>query len=124
VLRYRDRLEALYAAEIGVEEKRAGKARLFAQLRAEYEQLRTAWGGDGRYDGWFAREINNAHIASVGTYHHHVPAFQALLARNEGDMRAFYRAVAELGALPVLERSAALSAFLPTATLAAEPEAR
>lgn len=122
VLRYRDRLEGLYAADIGVAEKRAGKAQLLSALRAEYQQVRASWGDDRRYDGWFAREINNAHIASVGTYHHHVPAFQALLARHEGDMPAFYRAVAELGQLPVLERSAALNAFLPTATLAAEPE--
>lgn len=122
VLRYRDRLEAVYAAESGIAEKRAGKARLFAELRDQYEQLRASWGGDARYDAWFGPDLNNAHIASVGTYHHHVSAFQALLARHHGDMSAFYRAVAELGQLPVLERSAALSAFLPTATLSAEPE--
>lgn len=117
VLKYRDRLEALYDSGASAAEKRAAKAEIFAELRAEYEQVRDAWDGYDVYDAWFARELNNAYIASVGTYHRHVSAFQALLARYDGDLPAFYEAVAELGQLPAVDRIATLNTFLPTATL-------
>lgn len=117
VLKHRDRLEALYESGAGVAEKRAGKAQIFAELRAEYEQLKTAWNGYSGYDGWFAQDLNNAHLVSLGMYHRHIPAFQAMLTRHQGDLAAFYRAVTELGRLPTIERVAGLNTFLPTATL-------
>lgn len=117
VLKHRDRLETLYESGISTEEKRAGKAQIFAELRAQYQELKTGrWGGYSGYDGWFARNLNNAHLVSLGMYHRHVPAFQALLARSRGDLRAFYQEVNLLGQLPAIERVAALDALLPTAT--------
>lgn len=118
VLKHRDRLEALYESPASVAEKRAGKARIFAELRAEYEVLKaTSWQGYSGYDRWFAQDLNNAHLVSLGMYHRHVPAFQVLLARHRGDLPAFYQDVQTLGRLPAFERVAALNAFLPTATL-------
>jgi predicted aminopeptidase len=117
-LKYRDRLEALYESNASVTEKRAGKARIFAELRDEYAQLKAErWSGYTGYDGWFGQQLNNAHLVSIGVYHRHVPAFRALLARHHGDLRAFYRAVETIGRLPAIERTAALDAFLPIATL-------
>ncbi len=118
VLKYRDRLETLYESGVSAAEKRAGKAQLFAELRAEYAELKaTSWNGYAGYDRWFTQDLNNAHLISLGMYHRHVPAFQALLARLRGDLSAFYREVDKLGRLPAVERLAALNAFLPTATL-------
>ena len=45
------------------------------------------------YDQWIADGLNNAHLASVGTYFDCVPGFQRLLAANGGSLPAFYAAV-------------------------------
>jgi predicted aminopeptidase len=117
VLKHRDRLEALYESGVSENDKRIGKAQIFAELREEYEQLKTTrWNGYGGYDGWFRQKLNNAHLVSLGMYHRHVPAFRALLARHGGDLRAFYRAAQDLGRLPTIERLAALQGLVPTAT--------
>lgn len=116
VLKHRDRLDSLYQTSLGAGEKRAGKAKIFTEMRQEYERLKSGWDYAG-YDGWFAQDLNNAHLASLGAYHRYVPSFQALLARHQGDLTAFYRAVEELGRLPIIERTAALDTLLPTATV-------
>jgi predicted aminopeptidase len=113
----RERLEALYESGATTAQKHAGKALVFEELRTEYAQLKERWNGYAGYDGWFAQDLNNAHLVSLGMYHRHIPAFQALLARHRGNLPAFYRAAAEIGHLPAIERVAALNAYLPTATL-------
>jgi predicted aminopeptidase len=45
------------------------------------------------YDQWISDGLNNAHLASVGTYFDCVPGFQRLLAANGGSLPAFYAAV-------------------------------
>lgn len=111
VLHARERLGALYAAPLVEDEKRAGKARIFDELRAEYRALKDRWGGYSGYDAWFAGDLNNAKLASVSTYHQYVPAFQALLRANGGDLAAFYRAAKALGGLPPTQRFAHLQAL-------------
>lgn len=115
-LKYRDRLEALYESSASEAEKRLGKLHAFADLRAEYAQVKLErWGGYSGYDNWFAQDLNNAHLLSLGLYHRHLPAFRALMAREQGDFSAFYKAVAGIGRLPTTERVATLNAFLPIA---------
>lgn len=92
----RERLEGVYGSDLPDAEKRRRKARVFDEMRAAYAPLRARWGGDGRYDKWFAREPNNAQLAAVVTYHDLVPGFEALLARHQGDLEAFYMAVGTL----------------------------
>jgi predicted aminopeptidase len=121
-LKYRDRLEGLYESTASEAEKRLGKLQAFADMRAEYVQIKLErWNGFAGYDTWFGQELNNAHLLSLGLYHRHLPAFQALMARENGDFVAFYKAAAGLGQLPTSERVAALNAFLPIA--AADPTA-
>jgi predicted aminopeptidase len=108
LLRYRDRLEALYASAAPDDAKRAGKRRLFAELKAEYEVLKASWGGFAGYDRYFAQELTNAHLASIGAYNILVPAFDALLAREGGDFPRFYAEVRRLARLPKGEREAEL----------------
>ena len=100
LLKYRDRLEALYASDEPDDAKRAGKRRLFAELKAEYAALKTSWGGFAGYDRYFAQELTNAHLASVGAYNILVPAFDALLVREGGDFPRFYAEVRRLARLP------------------------
>jgi predicted aminopeptidase len=107
----RDRLALLYAGPGTPAEKLAEKARTLSQFQADYRTLRDGrWGGFAGYDRWFAGEVNNATLASVGLYLDRVPAFQVLLGENGNDLRRFYAAVRELAALPSEQREARLAA--------------
>ncbi len=117
---YRARFAQLYASEATDADKRARKQALFNELLADYEELRTRWGGFAGYDGFFTRELNNAHLAALATYYELVPGFQALLAQHDGDLRSFYRSVKKLGKLPKAERHARL-ATLANQTRAEQP---
>jgi predicted aminopeptidase len=109
MLRYRSRLEALYAVGAADEDKRARKRELFQQLKRDYAELRRSWNGDTRYDRFFAQDLNNAHLVAVGTYHRDVAALQALLAQHGGELPAFYRAVEALARLDAAQRAAQLA---------------
>jgi len=112
VLDYRARLEALYREPLTDEAKRAGKARLLGEMEADYRALKAQrWGGWGGYDRWFGQGVNNAQLASVATYEELVPAFRALLAREDGDMGRFYAEVRRLAQLDAGARAAALAAL-------------
>jgi predicted aminopeptidase len=112
VLRYRARLEHFYREQIPADEKRAGKARIVAEMEAEYRALKAErWGGWPGYDRWFEKGVNNAQVASVATYEELVPAFRALLAREGGDMARFYGAVRALAKLDKDTREAELAAL-------------
>jgi predicted aminopeptidase len=111
LLEARRRLEALYASPGDDAARRAGKARVFAELRQAYGALRERWGGYAGYDRWFERPLNNARLASVATYRDRVPAFAALLTREGGDLERFYARAAELGRLPAAERQTRFSAL-------------
>jgi predicted aminopeptidase len=113
VLRYRERLEAFYREPLPVEAKRAGKARLLAEMEAEYRELRDRrWDGWAGYDRWFEKGVNNAQLASVATYEELVPAFRVLLAREGGDLARFYAEVKLLAKLDRPAREAELAALL------------
>ena len=109
VLRYRDRLAALYREPLPDAEKRAAKARIIDEMEAEYGALKATWGGYAGYDRFFAKPVGNAHFASVAAYTALVPAFEALLAREGNDLTRFYAAVKALAALPKTERDAQLA---------------
>ena len=111
--RYRERLDALYQTSMPRDAMRAEKAAMFREMRSDYARLRESWGGFHGYDRWFAQEPNNALLASVGIYSKRVPAFQALLAREGGDLQRFYAAAKKLARLPKPERTAALEALTP-----------
>lgn len=110
LLKYQAMLKQYYRQELPLEQKRLGKAQRFADMEREYRQLRDAWGGFPGYDRWFARKPNNATLASVALYTELVPAFEALLAHESGDLPRFYAAVKKLAQLPEEERTARLRA--------------
>ncbi len=110
MLDHRKQLEALFASEVSDEKKRAGKARIFATLRGKLSELESSRIGfnNHEYDRRLARYLNNAYLASTSTYTSLVPAFHALLARQDGDISRFYQAVKEIGRLPEAERTSLL----------------
>jgi predicted aminopeptidase len=109
VIKYRAELAAFYDRPAEPDEKRAGKRRLFSAMQDEYRALKVSWGAFAGYDRLFARGPNNALLASVASYSELVPAFRALLAREHGDLSAFYAAVRELAKLDKPERDERLA---------------
>lgn len=110
---YRERLEALYETNLPRPEMRARKAELFLQLDGDYAKLKESWGGFAGYDRWFSQKPNNALLASIAIYSKQVPAFQALLAREGGDMKRFYAAVKSLARMGKADRTAFLANLMP-----------
>lgn len=104
----RERLRVLYATGVGRDDLVSHKAAIFAALRAEYAVLRESWGGYAGYDHWFDRPLNNAHLASVGTYHALEPALQIVLQQTGGDMTAFHAACRALATLEPERRNSYL----------------
>ncbi|MGH8670537.1 MAG: aminopeptidase [Burkholderiales bacterium] len=108
ITRYREKLDALYAANTTDDDKFQGKMRLFEELKADHARLKLDWGGYNGYDRWLADNPNNAMLASVVAYNQLQPAFQALLVQLGGDLPSFYEAVKQIGKLPKDERLARL----------------
>ena len=104
--RTRERLAALYAEGVGPDELLLRKHATFQHLGDEYLALKQEWGGHAGYDRWMQRPLNNAHLASINTYHALEPAFRLILRRVDGDMAAFHAVCAELAAAPSVERKA------------------
>ena len=106
--RYRDRLEALYRSSASDADKRAGKAALMAELRAEYASLKAGrWAGFAGYDAWF-EHANNASLGVLAAYNELVPNFERLFEREGRDFARFYGEVKRLANLPKAERQAKL----------------
>jgi len=107
--RTRTELRALYASGIDAPLMRERKRATFAAMRASYAHLTEQWPA-APFESWFAAEMNNAHLASVGTYYDCVPGFERELAAVGGDLEAFYRRVRELAKLDQETRAAAVCA--------------
>lgn len=118
ILKHRKRLARVYDSNSSDNAKRARKAEVFADLRADYAALKNQWGGYDGFDKWMGQDLNNAHLASIGTYHQHVAAFQQLLARHNHDLPIFYRAVEELAQLSKNARRTALDTLRSESTYA------
>src|SRR5690606_37953893 len=107
VIRHRDALAQMYATGIDDEDKLLLKKQQQEQLRSDYRLLREKSDYRG-YDRWFSGPLNNAQLATVGSYNDLVPTFASLLQSCEGDLELFYVRVAELVGLPAEQRRAAL----------------
>jgi len=101
---YRERLAAMYASTLPESQKLDCKKQLFSELRRAYQDFKQAQDGYPGFDDWMAQDLNNAHLALVGTYQDLVPGFQHVLATRDGDLSAFYREAERLGELPEAER--------------------
>lgn len=91
----RDRLAEVYAAGLTREVLVQAKREEFDRLRAEYGAIIPA-------------EPNNAFLVSIALYSDLVPAFERLLAAEQGDLGRFYEKVRALAAMDKAGRSLAL----------------
>ncbi len=105
---YREKLHALYGTDRPPDDQRQAKSALFAALRRDYAGLKAGWGAYAGYDAFFGAGLNNASLASLALYSELVPAFEALLAREDHDLPRFYQRVASVAALGEQGRRAAL----------------
>lgn len=112
LLRYRALLFENYGGPASNDAKRERKQQLFAALKSDYVALRASWGGFAGYDRFFAQDLTNAHLASIGAYNDLVPAFDALLVQTGGDFARFYEEVRQLAAMSKERRDAALRGML------------
>jgi predicted aminopeptidase len=110
LLRYRATLQQLYASTLPAPDKLAAKARAIVALRQEFATLKRTWRDGERYATWLAEDLNNAKLASIDTYHVHVPAFLAILRMLQGDFSRFYRVAAALAKQPQITRETCLAA--------------
>ncbi len=113
VLATRNRLQPVYSdAKLSDAEKLKRKETVIADMRADYEKMKSRWGETkSGYDNWFAQPINNAKLNYIATYYDLVPGFQAVLKQQGGDMQKFFQATAALAKLPLDKRHAALSSL-------------
>lgn len=116
ILAHRRRLDQVYRSDGDRQWKLARKSEIIASLKSRYTRMISDWDGYRGYSGWFRQDLNNAHFAVIAAYHDKVPAFQALLAREGGDLSSFYDAVIALSRLAPAEREARLAALQEGAT--------
>ena len=90
------------------EELRRQKQNVFDDLRRQYAEMKTQWGGYAGYDDWFAHDLNNAKLNTIANYYDYVPSFQRLLESNGGDLERFYAAAERLSKEPMQQRHARL----------------
>lgn len=99
VMETRERLATVYSGPLSEQAMLEAKANELQRLRERYRALV----GDApelhAAAAWFDRDLNNARLASVATYHALVPALEALLVREQHDLSAFYLACEALAAL-------------------------
>jgi predicted aminopeptidase len=101
-------LARLYASGLPAPEMRERKRAAFATLAAQMMELQRAAKEPSPYEDWLEEGLNNAELASVGTYYDCVPGFERLLQSDEGDLRRFYSDVRVLAHEPKAERDAAV----------------
>ena len=91
----RRRLATLYASAppLPLEQRRDRKHEILAATGEQVLALERQFELRTGYDQWIADGLNNAHLASIGTYFDCVPGFQRLLDANAGNLPAFYAAV-------------------------------
>jgi predicted aminopeptidase len=119
----RDRLAQLYASRAPREVKLQRKRQIFADLAADIHALEQRLAVHAPlYDEWIARGLNNADLASVGTYYDCVPGFERLLQQQNGDLPAFYDAARRLAREPQPARDAQLCSNVTAS--AADPAVR
>jgi predicted aminopeptidase len=105
-------------------QKRQAKTRIVAGMAEQYKRLKAQWGGDTTFDRWFTKPVNNARLNTVSAYYRWVPAFEALLDKNGGNLERFYQAAAKLAELSKAERKHTLEALLPKTRAAQSLAAR
>jgi len=107
--RTRKQLASLYASGMAAADMRVQKAKAFAELAVQLQELEQRQGMHSPvYDEWIKEGLNNARLASEANYYDCLPGFERLLAESGNDLPRFYAAAKELAHRPMAERHAKL----------------
>ncbi len=97
----RARLARIYAdPTLSLAERAGAKRAAFQALRRGFLGLARSWGGNHGYGAFFRGPLNNALLGAYMSYETLVPAFRRLLALENGDLPAFFRAVRWYARIP------------------------
>ncbi|MGH8274098.1 MAG: aminopeptidase [Gammaproteobacteria bacterium] len=99
-------LAVIYGSKAADGQKREEKQAEFGWLTGRYRTVGKRYGI--RYSSEWLATLNNASLAQMVTYDRWVPAFKHLLRCENGDLAAFYKAAARIGALPAEKRTVRL----------------
>jgi predicted aminopeptidase len=101
----RGELATLYRQQLPAVRMRERKRELLAATSQRVRELEQSFGLRTGYDGWLDAGLNNAHLASIGTYYDCVPALQRVLDSAHGELPRFYAAMIRLRRAPQLRRA-------------------
>ncbi|HET8705698.1 MAG TPA: aminopeptidase, partial [Pseudomonadales bacterium] len=101
-----------YSQTLSLEQRRAGKAAIYADLNKHYVELRNSWGGYSGYDNWFNDNLNNAKLSAVATYNDLTPLFNQLLEKLNYNYAAFFDKLRTLEKHPPDQRISELHHWL------------
>jgi len=118
----RAQLALLYAQPLAAAVKLGRKQAILTQLGERIRALEAREHLEGGYDAWIARGLNNASLASVGTYSDCVPGFEQLLRDNGGQLPLFYAAVRRIAKDPAARRALCRKTGVTPATARAGSE--
>jgi predicted aminopeptidase len=108
-VRTRKQLVTLYASGVPVADMRTQKAKTFADLASQMQELEKRLGLHSPvYAEWIKEGLNNARLASEANYNDCLPGFERLLGTSGNDLALFYAAAKQLARLPKEERHAKL----------------
>ncbi len=103
------RLRRLYARKgVAPAEKLREKQAILRNLKVGFAGLVRRWHGTHGFAAFFHLSFNNAVLGAYASYQQLVPAFRRLLALENGNLAAFYRAVRWYARLPATLRDRAL----------------
>jgi predicted aminopeptidase len=101
----RGELATLYRQQLPAERMRERKRELLAATSQRVRDLEQSYGMRTGYDSWLDAGLNNAHLASVGTYYDCVPPLQRVLESANGQLPRFYAVMFRLRRAPQLRRA-------------------
>lgn len=101
----RGELATLYQQQLPPARMRERKHELLAAIGRRVRDLEQSFGLHSGYDSWLDEGLNNAHLASIGTYYDCVPALQHVLDSEHGQLPRFYAAMMRLRRAPQLRRA-------------------
>jgi len=105
----RSLLRDLYSESATPAERRENKAAAYQRMSRDYELLKSQWGGNGDYDGWFVDGFNNAKLVALTSYQRWVPGLRGRL--EAVGPTAFYEEVRALLKLDDDARAAELTSW-------------
>jgi predicted aminopeptidase len=109
LLATRAKLRQLYARkDLSPAQMRERKTAILAELHTGYLGIRSRHPAFSLYDRAFTKPWNNARLNTVSTYYDLVPGFERLMARDHGNLHAFYADVEQMRHLSKEERRARL----------------